>query len=571
MARVPTPAARPVRRSPLELQQQQAQERLQQLEQAKVGEGEGQADTGADEEEGGAAGAEQRTPRGPITAQTRRGARARFGHQASALRARVDGGAVDGGAVDPGAAGSSGPATADGVPDLTTDFRAASAAEVKDLQTYLNRQGEALVVDGKFGPKSEAALQRVRDRPLDLEQTDWASASATDVKRLQRYLNARGEDLVVDGAFGPKSTAALGRVKTAEAEARAQADAAAAKADTTRVDSSAAHAGPADATIGSRRARRAGPRAGLAAAQQRDAEEAAAAKAKAEAAAAAAERAEILGQDYSKETPTEDVTRLQTFLSERGYDVGGVDGAYGPKTQAQLELARRRDALLAKFSDVDSSAADTFRFFSPLPSNVDNVIASVTGMNTAMTNNSLSDGEKLVLFETINNAMRRTGDTVGGTLYQDYADPELHEMLNKGEVPHAVMLKRSFTDDRFRTATLLGRSTFMQDPEDPDKIYVFDKTDWNPSEKNFDIKDEADSVVESVWNNIVEGDWDNLGPDAYKRFRNWLRDTDEGSAGTENRTFIVLSRQEMEALKAKMEAPAAAPTPSRGSRGRRRR
>jgi peptidoglycan hydrolase-like protein with peptidoglycan-binding domain len=548
MARIRNQTARPTR-DPQALQQQQLQQQKleqQTLEQVKVGDGEGQADAGTEEHEPAPAAAEPAETKRAITAQTRRGARARFGSQADALRAKVEGEGHK-------------PPAAEGTPDLGKDYTKAPAAEVSDLQTYLNRQGEDLKVDGKFGPLSEAALKRVRETPLDVAGTDWATASTTDVKRLQRYLNARGEDLNVDGKFGPLSEGALDRVKTSEARARAEAEAAKAQAKQEAAASPTAgdHAPaqvPNDPVARRRASRQRGPRAGLGAKKQEETAEAAAAK-KAEAERAAAERAAILGKEYSKASPTEDVERLQSYLGARGYDVGDVDGKFGPKTEGQLKLARRRDELLAKFSDVDSSSADTFRFYSPLPSNVDNVIASVVGLDTAMTNKSLSDGEKLVLYETINNAMRRTGERVGGTLYQDYADPELHKMLNKGEVPHAVMLTKSFSDDRFRTATLLGRSTFMQDPEDPDKIYVFDKTDWNPTERNFEIKDEADSVVGSIWNNIVEGDWDNLGPDAYKRFRNWLRDTDDGGAGTENRTFVVLSRKDMEALKAKLEPP----------------
>lgn len=590
MSNLPVPTRRPTR-SPQELQRQplqrqDEQQRLQQLEQAKVEGGEPKADPAADEAEP-AKGETAQPNKKPVSAETRRDARARFAGQADVLRAQVDGQ----------------PTPAAGAPDLTRDFKHAPPAEVKDLQTYLNRQGEALKVDGKFGPKSEAALERVRDNPVDLDGTHWKSASTTDVKRLQRLLNARGEELKVDGKFGPKSEAALGRVQQSEAKAQAEAAAVAkAKAEAAAVETETAPAGDkaahekaetttappdetlphvADDPVGRRRAsRKHGPRAGLALKQQREAEAAAAAKAKSEAEAAAKARAEILGKDYSKESPAEDVEKLQTYLGARGYEVGDADGKWGPRTEAGLKLARRRDELLATFSDTDSTNADNFRYYSPLPSNVDNVIASVTGMDTAITNKSLTEGEQLVVYQTVLNAMERTGEAVGGTKYQDYADPEFHDLFNKGNVPHGQMLTRSFGDDKFRMATLMGRSTFMQDPEDPDKIYVFDKTDWNPSEKNFEVKDEAESVLGSIWNNLTEGDFENLGPDAYKRFRNWMRDGDDGGKGTENRTFVVLSRKEMEAAKARLNAPPAEPNREDGRensgfvqtrRGRRRR
>ena len=41
-----------------------------------------------------------------------------------------------------------------------------SGTEVMNLQKYLNTKGETLVVDGKFGPLTRAAVQRVFGRML---------------------------------------------------------------------------------------------------------------------------------------------------------------------------------------------------------------------------------------------------------------------------------------------------------------------------------------------------------------------------------------------------------------------
>lgn len=369
--------------------------------------------------------------------------------------------------------------------DLERDFSTASKPELRRLQSHLNRRyGAGLAEDGIWGPKTEAALSSARGQgAVDLDR-DWSNATRNEVTGLQRYLQSQGHTIADDGIFGPKTNAAL-----------------------------SAERGP---TVEATRA-----------------------------SIPEARRAEILGRDYTSASSTE-VEELQTFLSERGYDVGAVDGRNGPRTRAALATAQRRQALLDQYQDTTSGAADFVRTFSPLPKNAQNVVSSVLGLDTSVTNDSLSDEEKLVLFDVVENARQRTGSDTGATRYEDYSNPQIPEYFNRGNIPAGDMVTESYGDPEFRMASLLGRSTYMVDPEDPDKIYVFDRYDWNKGERDFQTEDR--SVLGTIYNDVSEGNWDDLGPNAYKRFRNWLRSNDDGEQTDGNRAFIVLSRQEMETL-----------------------
>lgn len=106
---------------------------------------------------------------------------------------------------------------------------------VKDVQTLLNIFGANLVVDGIFGPNTEASVKFFQSQNQLLvdgivgPQTMAALSKGTsvpfnqlkslpilrhgsrgeDVVKLQKTLNQTGANLVVDGIFGPKTEAAV--------------------------------------------------------------------------------------------------------------------------------------------------------------------------------------------------------------------------------------------------------------------------------------------------------------------------------------------------------------------------
>lgn len=99
---------------------------------------------------------------------------------------------------------------------------------VRTLQDLLNAHGAALVIDGAFGPKTEAAVrhfQHGKGLAVDGEvgaQT-WAAAivavrrgsSGAAVRAVQEEFAFRnlsgipGSGLAIDGVFGPKTDAAV--------------------------------------------------------------------------------------------------------------------------------------------------------------------------------------------------------------------------------------------------------------------------------------------------------------------------------------------------------------------------
>ena len=241
--------------------------------------------------------------------------------------------------------------------------------------------------------------------------------------------------------------------------------------------------------------------------------------------------------DWSK-APAQDVRDLQTFLKDKGYDVGKVDGKWGGRTRDALEIAQRRQKLLDGYQDTNSTVGDIARTISPLPTNMDNLLLSKLGLSTAITNDSLGDDEKLAIYDVANAAIERTGRTIGGTKYDDYGRPEFNDYFNKGNVTHDALMS-SFSDPQFRMASTLGRFTYMQDPENKDRIYVFDGYDWNTNERNFDPSTAKDDTARR-----------------YRQLRNDMREMEKkfGKSGADSRVFLVLDRAEMEAIRARLRA-----------------
>lgn len=420
----------------------------------------------------------------------------------------------------------------------------APRSEVVDLQTFLDERGYDLGqwgVDGDFGSTTAAAADAARAERtmgppapenvtravsdergaelLGLPDSHWESASQAEVTELQTYLDERGFDLGrwgVDGDFGGATQSALEQARQAQAAAPQP-------AAPTETPEAAPNAAPGGLQVPE-------------------------------------ERREALLSRPIEEWATAskaEVEELQTFLSERGYQVG-VDGDWGGETRGALELAQRRERLLSAYGDTSSTGADWARRLSPLPKNMDNLLMSKLGMQTAITNDSLSEDQQLIVYETALRAMERTGDTVGGTSYADYGREEFHEFFNRGNVTSDAIMS-SFSDDEFVVASTLGRFTYMQDPEDPDKVYVFDGYDWNPDEQDFRVTG-GESLSEIVQN--TEGD--ERASQIYRHVRNSMRhdQRENGESGADGRAFLVFSRSEMAALQAQRQAEQSRPAPA---------
>jgi peptidoglycan hydrolase-like protein with peptidoglycan-binding domain len=98
----------------------------------------------------------------------------------------------------------------------------ASGETVQSLQLLLGQHGQAVTVDGDFGPQTTAAVrafqqaQRLGVDGIVGPQT-WPRIIVTvrdgsqgpAVRAVQRQLAARGVEIAVDGDFGPQTTAAV--------------------------------------------------------------------------------------------------------------------------------------------------------------------------------------------------------------------------------------------------------------------------------------------------------------------------------------------------------------------------
>jgi len=71
------------------------------------------------------------------------------------------------------------------------------------------------------------------------------------------------------------------------------------------------------------------------------------------------------------------------------------------------------------YKKVDSSVSDKIRKYLPVPGNVAQMIAKLAG-DSRMSESSLSDAQKLIMYDVIQKAMKRSGSKNGGTEYEDY-------------------------------------------------------------------------------------------------------------------------------------------------------
>jgi hypothetical protein len=174
------------------------------------------------------------------------------------------------------------------------------------------------------------------------------------------------------------------------------------------------------------------------------------------------------------------------------------------------------------YTEVDSEAADLFRSFIPLPDNASQMLAKVLFKDARMSNNSLSDDQKLILWNTIQNARKRSGVTTGGgTEYQDYGNQgygssdEFNQWFNRGKMGPLDVARYSLTNPGYKLASTIGRGRYWQDPNNPDDVLYTDVYDWNPSEANFS----GSNPYQLLRNKLRSGEDKNLNKEKNDNYR----------------------------------------------------
>ena len=212
--------------------------------------------------------------------------------------------------------------------------------------------------------------------------------------------------------------------------------------------------------------------------------------------------------------------------SNCGHSWKGVEGGIDPlnchKCGGLVKMQRAGEVKKNPYTEVNSSAADTFRSLVPLPDNAAQMLAKVVFQDARMSNNSLSDDQKLILWNTIQNAKKRSGkNSGGGTEYQDYGDQgygssdEFNQWFNKGKVGVLDGSYKSLTNPGFKLASTIGRGRYWQDPNNPDDIQYTDVYDWNPSEANF----KGSNAYQLLRNQLRSGEDKNLNKDKNDNYR----------------------------------------------------
>jgi hypothetical protein len=174
------------------------------------------------------------------------------------------------------------------------------------------------------------------------------------------------------------------------------------------------------------------------------------------------------------------------------------------------------------YMDVDSQAADAFRSMIPLPGNASQMLAKVAFKDARMSNSSLTDEQKLILWNTIQNARKRSGVVNGGgTEYQDYGNQgygtsdDFNDWFNRGKVGFIKGAYRSMTNPGFNLASTIGRGRYWQDPNNPDDVMYTDVYDWNPTESNF----KGTNAYQLLRNQLRSGEDKNLNQQKNDNYR----------------------------------------------------
>lgn len=190
------------------------------------------------------------------------------------------------------------------------------------------------------------------------------------------------------------------------------------------------------------------------------------------------------------------------------------------------------------YKKIDSSVSDKIRKYLPVPSNVAQMIAKLAG-DSRMSESSLTDTQKVIMYDVIQKAMKRSGAANGGTEYSDYGDmgygskQQFQDWFNRGKLNPLDIAKQSMFNEGFKLASTVGRGRYWQDEKDPDAIYYTDVYDWNPGEKNFS------------------------GKNTYQDLRNVLRAGEDKNLNEQknepHRMNFKLSKKEIEAIRRNMK------------------
>jgi hypothetical protein len=177
---------------------------------------------------------------------------------------------------------------------------------------------------------------------------------------------------------------------------------------------------------------------------------------------------------------------------------------------------------VGNYKKVDSTIADTIKnVVLPgwLPDNAKQLASKLIG-DSRMSNNSLNDEQKVLLWDVMQNAKKRTGKADGGTEYEDYgglgygSSEDFNKWWNRGGV-NANNILNSFTNPAYELSSTIGRGRYWTDPEDSNKMYYTDVYDWNPGEKSF-----AGSNLYQIARNALRNNEDkNLNKEKNENYR----------------------------------------------------
>ena len=195
---------------------------------------------------------------------------------------------------------------------------------------------------------------------------------------------------------------------------------------------------------------------------------------------------------------------------------------------------------VSPYVPIDVSNANIIRGLFPAPLNVSQAVAKNFAGDSRLNETSLNDDQKLVLWNTIQNARKRSGkQTGGGTEYSDYGNQgygkgeEFDNWFNRGKIGAVSGIYNSLTNPGFVMASTVGRGRYWTDPKNPDDINYTDVYDWNTHEKNY------------------------KGSNAYQKIRNLVRGNEDKnldkSKNDKNRMNIRLTKKEIDAIKEREE------------------